>query len=114
MFAGRVTKLELYVSKPMFLSRLAVFWLRRFRLRIEVFVRVGMAILVRATVNDWLEVEVSMTGRTWRGPLKTICVPWVPAYFFTHEHAGDEIPGEDHLRRNHADGTPCHELVHRQ
>ena len=65
-------------------------------------------------LGDGLEIKVPVSRRTWSHPFKAVRTPWVPAYFLTNEHAGDEVPSKNYLCRDHSNRTPSHELIHRQ
>lgn len=87
---------------------------RRLSLRIVILIGFRRTILVRSSVDDRLEIKVTVAGRTWCHPFEGITVPRITADSFAKEYAVDKVPGEDNLRGNHRNCTPSHKLVHRQ
>jgi len=64
--------------------------------------------------DDRLEIEVAVARRARGHPFEAVRAPRIASNCSPEKHTADEVVGEDHLGRDHANGADRHELIHRQ
>lgn len=67
----------------------------------EIFGRVGMAILVRASIDQGLGFEIPVPRRTRRGPFERVGSPRVAAGPFAKKQTSEEVHRKDQLSGAH-------------